>query len=457
LDAIEIIKTLQEQGYEAYLVGGCVRDMLLGIPEKDKDVVTSATPDQIMELFKRDEKNKVKECGENFAVILVNKIEVASYRTDVYTGFNDKSVKVTLAKTLVEDVYRRDLSVNGIAFNPINNKLIDYCNGQEDLKNKLIRFIGDPKHRIFEDPNRIIRACRFKAKIDGIFDDLTLEHLKLMTPIAFPHIKKERIRLEILKAMEIEKASIFFEALHEIGMLKYIFPTLDLCYGHAHGPHHNEDIFTHMMLSGDSASTKYPLIKLAAYLHDIGKPLTCKINPKTNDFFFLDHAHVGAKILQTELLNLRFSKEEINLITGVTDLHMRIIPAEKITPKCVRRILSILNERNIQYKDLLRLSFYDGMGRIRYDVNKKVTFEYYKKRSKMFYYETHRPNPVHYLSNLALKGNDIIEILNIKPGVIVGEILNYLYEEVLDNPDLNNKEELTKLVIEYCGDKDNEL
>jgi tRNA nucleotidyltransferase/poly(A) polymerase len=452
MTAIEIIKILHTNKFEVYFVGGCVRDMILGLKSKDYDIVTNATPDEISSIFK-NYKCSIKEVGKSFGVLLINDIEVATYRTDEYNGLDDKSVQINFTPSLQEDLARRDLTINSIAYDPIKDKIIDYHNGREDLEKKIIRFIGDPHKRIFEDPNRIIRACRFKAKIDGEFESETFKALKEYSSTIESHVNPERIRLEILKAMEIKKASIFFESLHSIGGLEHIFPSMTSCYNHPHGPHHVEDIFTHLMLSGDSAPIKNKLVKLSAYLHDVGKPLVCKINPRTNDYFFLDHAHIGAKQLKEELLKLTFSSKEINFITGLTDLHMRVMPPDELTQKCIRRILRILNERSLHYKDLLRVNFCDTSGR--YNLDKKKRFYKTKKLNRMFKIEVNRPNQVGCFNDLELDGNDIQEILNIKPSKIIGEILNYLMDQVLENPELNNKEDLTKIIKEFYEEKSN--
>jgi tRNA nucleotidyltransferase (CCA-adding enzyme) len=448
MNAVEIIKVLQNHGFEAYIVGGAVRDMILGIPPKDEDVVTSANPDQIIYLFGY---SRLKEVGKSFGVMLIDDIEVASYRTDEYYGLDDKAVQINFAPTLEEDVLRRDLTINALCYDPFKDKIIDFCGGEKDLKNKIIRFIGDPQKRIWEDPNRIIRACRFKAKINGEFDPMTFEALKEYSSSVQSCVKPERIRIEILKAMEIKNASIFFEAMKDIGILEFIFPSMNSCFEHPHGPHHIEDIFTHIMLSGDSAPIKHKLVKLSAYLHDVGKPATCEINPRTDDFFFLDHAHVGAKKLKEELLKLKFSTKEIDFVTGLIDLHMRVMPPDELSQKCVRRIIKILNERELHYKDLLRLNFCDTSGRV--NVNKKNRFNKTKKLNKMFKIELNRPNPVGCFSQLELNGADIQLILDIKPGKIIGEILNHLMEKVIEDPDLNDKEELSQIVKTWFNER----
>jgi tRNA nucleotidyltransferase/poly(A) polymerase len=439
LKAKYIITKLQDLGFESYIVGGYVRDMILGLECKDKDIVTSATPDQLEEIFKDDE---IKTYGKSFLVTFINGIEVATFRTDVYKGLNDKHVSIKNA-TAEEDANRRDFTINAIFYDPITKKIIDYVNGQEDLQKRIIRFNGNAKKRIWEDPNRIIRACRFVAKINGDFSDETYEALVDCSDYIETMINPERIRLEILKAMEIKKASIFFRALYDIGGLKYIFPSLDKSYLHNGGPYHIEDVFDHCMMAGDHASTKDKLVKLTAYLHDIGKPISSRINPYTNDIWFEGHEETGRDAAIKELENLRFSNEEINIISNLIYLHMRI-SNERLQPKAIRRTLKMLNDFNIPYQKLLRVSICDKMGNLKAQ-------QYYRLRdvyqlSKSFRNEVFRKDPTNKFTDLKINGYDVMEKTGLKPGKEVGNILQHLLDLVIDNPELNDKEKLFRLI-----------
>lgn len=439
--AEEIVKKLQDFGYEAYFAGGCVRDMLLDIKPKDKDIATSATPEELTKIFKD---NEIKSVGKSFLVTFIDGIEVATFRKDKYRGLDDKNVKVKSVRTSKEDSERRDLTINAMFFDPISNKVIDYVNGQDDLKKRIIRFVGDPEKRIWEDPNRIIRACRFYAKIDGYFDDNTFETL-LKKSNYIQNISPERIRIEILKSMEIKKASLFFRALYDIGVLIYIFPSLHKCYNHSGGPYHIEPVFDHCMSSGDHCSTKFPLIKLASYLHDIGKPISCRINPLTNDIWFEGHDHSGAKEVEKELKFLRFSNDEISYIKNLIYHHMRI-SHERLSPKSIRRTLKSLVDNNILWKDLLRVSISDKMGN--YKSSKYYSIKDVYSLVKSFKTEVNRKDPVNVFSDLKINGFDVMKITGLNPGKEVGLYLKYLLDLVVDNPELNERDKLIDLIIE---------
>lgn len=433
-----IVTKLCQNGFETYIVGGAVRDFLSGVKPKDIDIVTSAIPEKIEEMFKD---HKVKTKGKSFKVVFVDDIEVATFRTDKYFGLNDKNVEISIAKTIDEDLSRRDLTINAMAMCQYTGNIIDKFNGKEDLKNKIIRFVSDPEKRIFEDPNRIIRACRFLALIEGQFDKHTKEALKEYSFYIEEYVDVERIRIEILKSMDCRKPSIFFSALYEIGALKYIFPSLDKCFNHEHGPYHNEDVFTHSMLCGDHISNKYPLLRLAGYLHDVGKAISACQDIETREFFFAGHEKEGAIIVQKELKQLKFSTEENDYITGITRLHMRSFDS----PKSIRRTLKVLADYEIDYKDNIRLKLADrkaNLKRGRMDLSEAKKIIYNIKT------ELTRESPNSF-KHLKVNGNDIMKITGIHQGKIIGDILKFLLQTVVDYPELNNKDSLKKLTTNY--------
>ena len=298
LEHTQIIDRLCGFGYRAYVVGGATRDMLAGFDPEDMDVATNATPEQIEILF---EGHEVKTVGKSFGVVIVDGNEVATFRQDRYAGLNEKACEVTFAESIEEDLSRRDLTINAMAFCDVSGDLIDPHNGREDLKKRTIRFVGNPKERIHEDPNRIIRACRSLARIDGRFATDTFEAMRECSRYVRDYVAPDRLRMEIMKSMKIERASRFFYALHDIGVLKYIFPAMEKCYNHAHGPHHLEDVFDHLMICGDAVSIKYPVLKLAGYLHDVGKPFEFKFNPEKGHHTFWGHAATGSKMVRDEM------------------------------------------------------------------------------------------------------------------------------------------------------------
>lgn len=439
MKAKTICAVLQKAGHEAFIIGGAVRDRLLGLEVKDEDIVTSAYPSQILKLFAG---HKVSEVGKAFGVVLVDGHEVATYRQDRYAGFDDKAVTITFAYTLFEDASRRDLTINTIALDPSTGEIIDHFNGHQDLENRIIRFVGNPGERIKEDPNRILRACRIAAKIGGTLDPETAIAMKACAGFVKQYVAPERISKEIMAAMKVKNASTFFYLLHQIGCLKDIFPSLESCFGHDHGHHHREDVFSHQMMAGDHVSIRHPIVKLATYLHDVGKPAS--FDPVGRTFY--DHEKIGASLLAAELSLLRFSNEEVRQVVNLVRHHM-LIHFDHPTPKSVRRMLKKFYEDSVTFRDLLRIWDADLMGSLNHATDHQVNrFRTLLASYRVISPELHRKDPVRSLSALKMDGTDVCRIAGIKPSRQVGEILNYLLEVVLDNPDMNNKQDLSSLI-----------
>ncbi|MEA1967822.1 MAG: CCA tRNA nucleotidyltransferase, partial [Thermodesulfobacteriota bacterium] len=338
--AEHIIEKLETCGYRAYIVGGAVRDMILDESILDFDIVTDASLNEIQAIFHLiHKKKKVKKVGSTFKICIVNDIEVAASRSDdLQSPFPEN------------DLGKRDFTMNSMAYDLFSDRIIDPFSGQEDLKQRIIRFTKSPEMRIKEDPLRMVRACRFVSKIKGKIDPASLDAIKRHKDLIPEKVAMERIRLEILKAMEYEKPSMFFQALHRTELLEHIFPSLDRCFDLDGGPHHGETVFEHCMLVGDALSPKKPLLRIAGYLHDAGKYDAAEF--KDGKLTFPGHEKKKDKIL-ADLKNLKFSREEIKYIDSIITVHMRPL-TEKSTPKAIRRILVLLEKHQLSYHDFLR-------------------------------------------------------------------------------------------------------
>jgi len=431
----KIIKTLCDNGYNAHIVGGAVRDILLGENPKDIDIVTNAIPEQIISLFPE---NKIDLVGANFQVVMIDGIEVATYRFDCYDGFN--LAETVVASTINEDLSRRDLTINSLAMCPVSGDIIDLFGGINDLKNRIIKFTGNPNDRIKEDPCRILRACRFLAKIDGELDEET-EFALLENRHLVKNIAPERIRIEIMKLMNCKNPSLFFEIASDIGILELILPNLDFCLGFDGGPHHEESVFQHCMIAGDSISNKFPLLKLAGYLHDIGKYQSSAYDEE-GFITFHGHEKIGSEIVEQELKALKFSNDEIEYIKNLVEFHMRSL--KDISPRSMRRLISKMYEKNISHKDFLRLKIADRKANLK---KEPFTFQEIKHMVKLFQIEFNAEIPNAFsIKDLTIDGNDVIQIFAIKQGPIVGNILKDIFEMVLDDPELNEREMLLVIV-----------
>ncbi|MFA5025645.1 MAG: CCA tRNA nucleotidyltransferase [Candidatus Shapirobacteria bacterium] len=423
----KLISRLCAAGHEVYLVGGAVRDLLLDKKVADEDLVTSAKPDEIIELFSDLEVNLV---GKTFGVVIVNGIELATFRSDVYD--TPGKAEVTYADSIEEDLSRRDLTINALAMCPLSGDIVDLHDGKIHLKDRIIKFVGNPVDRIKEDPVRIIRAARFKAAINGVFDPKTLFALREFGYMVAENVAPERIRLEVLKAMKIKKASRFFNALHELGILWSVFPSLEHTIDFNGGKYHGETVFEHNMLTGDHISPKYKLLKLAAYLHDVGKPISFK------DDHFLEHEDIGAEIVRRELFALRFSKNEIEYVTSIIKVHMNLVA--NLTPRASRRLLKRLADTEISFYDFLRMKMADRAGNL---AKENRPFSHLVALVKKFK-KVNAPSKV---TQLALNGHDIQNLLGVGPGREVGRVLKTLLEFVLENgEEFNNREKLIECV-----------
>jgi len=424
-----IIRRLCDHGHKTYIIGGFVRDELLGHAPKDIDIVTSATPDEILELFRDRNCNKV---GQTFAVVIVDGFDVATFRTEVYNV--PGKPEVTTTRDIVEDLKRRDFTFNTLALCPRSGDILDLHGGREDLANRVVRFVGNPKRRIDQDPVRIIRACRFKAKIDGEFHPTTLKALRDNVHL-LRKVDAERIRLEILQGLKIRKASKFFLALDEIGALPFIFPSLQATVGFGGGDHHDETVFQHVCDAVDFIHPKHTLLRLAALLHDVGKPNSWA------DGQFLNHENIGAAIAKKELAKLRFSTDEIEAVTGLIKVHMNFVNG--LTGRATRRLIKRLADNRVSLNDFIRLKVSD---RVANRAKPNQPFSNLVKLVRSLRINLSVPTNT---NQLAINGNDIQRILNIGPSKQVGVVKDALLEFVLENgEEFNTIEALTQFVTD---------
>jgi putative nucleotidyltransferase with HDIG domain len=431
--AEDIVARLCACGYEAYTVGGAVRDILLGLFSEDEDIVTNARPEEIRALFGG---HQVRVVGESFPVALVDGCEVATYRTDYYEGLSARNGRSVFARTLQEDLLRRDFTYNAMAFCQYTGDIVDPCGGRVDLANRVTRFVGNPDHRIYEDPCRILRACRFRAKTRGEFETGTLRALKEHAPYVRKYVAPERIRIEILKAMKLDRPSLFFQALHEIDVLKDVLPGLESLYGLASGPHHREkDVFEHAMLVGDALSAQRQLLRLTGYLHDVGKAETAHTND-AGRLSFIGHEKAGAAIVTNDLRQLKFGNEEIGYVSKLTRHHMRRLSPNS-SPKAMRRALVAFRADGVAFKDWMRLRIADRHG------NKKARNYGSKDIRTLLNLHQAQVKESFGLKDLAVNGWDVMRVLDIRPGPRVGKELKNLLGLVLDNPEHNNRKMLT--------------
>jgi poly(A) polymerase/tRNA nucleotidyltransferase (CCA-adding enzyme) len=454
---IQTTETLKNAGFEVYLVGGCVRDLLLRIKPRDWDITTNAKPEQIQKLFpKTVYENKfgtVAVITESDDPIL-KVIEITPYRLE--TKYSDKRHpdKISFTCNLEDDLKRRDFTINAMALEISNlksqiSKIIDLFNGQKDLKNKIIRAVGKPEERFNEDGLRIIRAIRFATELGFTIDQETKSAIKKQAHI-LEMIAKERVKDEFGKIIMSKKPSKGIEMMRELRVLKYVFPELEEGYGIEQNKAHKYTVWEHNLRSLDHASIKnWPLeIRLASLLHDIAKPATRAWNKEKKDWTFYNHEVMGAKMTTRALSRLKFPKKTIILVAKLVRYHLFFSDTEKITLSAVRRTVCNVGRENVW--DLMKVRFCDRIGMAR---PKEAPYRL-RKYESMIEEAMRAPLSV---GMLKIDGNQIMKILNIKPGPKIGFILHILLEEVLENPEKNTEKWLKNRVFELGELSEKEL
>ncbi|MEI6222855.1 MAG: CCA tRNA nucleotidyltransferase, partial [bacterium] len=320
--ATQIITQLKSAGHEAYLVGGCVRDLLMNIKPKDYDIVTSATPDEIEKILP-----KTVPVGRQFGVMLAivgkETFEIATFRSDSPISDGRRPTEVFFASAK-EDALRRDFTINGLFYDPITKQVLDYVNGQQDIKAHIIRFIGDPEQRLHEDYLRLLRAIRFKINLgfryaEGVKEPIQRHAHRILK------VSSERIRSELNKILTTKHRARGIDELSQTGLLHYILPELEQCK-HVTQPyefHQEGDVYTHILLALDSLPASTPLyIIWAVLLHDIGKPAT--FSQENNRIHFNGHTEKSVQLADTILRRLAFSNQERQKILWLISHHMHL-------------------------------------------------------------------------------------------------------------------------------------
>jgi putative nucleotidyltransferase with HDIG domain len=442
-----VIKTLNDNGFEAYLIGGCTRDILLKRKPRDWDVTTNAKPEEIISVFVDTFYENIfgtvgvvfeKTTDETLRVI-----EVTPYRLESEYSDNRRPDSVTFSDRLEDDLQRRDFTINAIALEIRKNskgetegRFIDYYRGHIDLKDKLIRTVGSPHERFQEDGLRILRAVRIATEIGFEIDENTkkaiLDHGNLLDNIA-----KERIREEFEKIIMSDNPMAGIVLCRKLGILEYIVPELDKTISIEQSRSHIYDVFEHSLRSlQHTADKKYPLeLRLAALFHDIGKPSTRRQDKIQNIWTFYGHEVVGSKMTTKILAELRFPKKIIEKVAKLVRWHMFFADTEQISLSAVRRIISSVGRDNIW--DLMNLRGADRMGMGR---PKESPYRLRKYHSMV---EEAMTDPVS-VGMLKINGQKLMEVTHETPGPKIGFILHALLEEVLENPALNTEEYLNK-------------
>jgi len=446
-EIIDIYKKIQDEDFVVYLVGGCVRNIILKKPVKDWDFTTNAAPQELLKIFPGGFYDNV------FGTVGIpigrkKVVEVTTFRTE--QGYKDRRrpQKVEWGKSIEEDLSRRDFTINAIALkltvqnSKIKTEIVDLFDGIKDLKNKIVRAVGDPQKRFKEDALRLMRAIRIATELSFTIEENTWNEI-VNDASLINDISKERIRDELLKILTSDYPYDGIMLLKNSGLFKHIIPELLVGEGVSQtrpGRHHTSDVFTHNVLSLKHCPSKDPTVRFAALIHDIGKPYVMG-EDEEGLVIFHNHEIVGAKIASEICERLKFSKKDKEKIVNLIRWHMFTVD-EKITDAAIRRFIRRVGVDSV--KDMMDLRIGDRLGGGT-QTAESWRLKLFKKRVE----DQLKPAPFS-INDLTIDGNDVMKILGIKPGPKVGGILQKLFEEVDEDLSKNNKEYLTSKVEELA-------
>lgn len=437
-----ISKTLTSAGFEAFVVGGSVRDLLLDRKPSDWDLTTNATPEQIVELFPHtfyeNEYGTVGVVNDEAEDETLKNVEVTPYRIE--SGYSDfrRPDKVEWGKTVEEDLARRDFTMNAVALDIESKKLVDPFGGQKDIEKGLIRTVGEPKERFSEDALRMLRAIRLSATLGFAIESETQKAISENSNL-LEHISKERIRDEFIKMIMSDAPATALDLCARLGVLKYISPEFEKGIGVEQNQAHAYTVWEHLLRSlQHAADKKFPLhVRISALFHDIAKPHTKKW--QNNQWTFYGHEVVGAKITKNILIDLKFPKETIDKVHKLVRWHMFFSDTEEISLSAVRRMVRNVTPELIW--DLMDVRACDRIGTGR---PKEAPYRLRKYHSMI---EEVMRDPIS-VKQLKINGETIMKLTDTQGGPHVGFILEILLSEVLEDPTLNTREHLEKRIHE---------
>lgn len=434
--ARKVISMLESKGYNAYIVGGCLRDILLGRKSHDIDITTDALPEEIIEVF--NDSYKVVETGVKYGTVTViieaSPIEITTFRSEQDYLDGRRPQNISYEKDIKADLSRRDFTLNAMAYND-KDGLIDLFDGKEDLEDKIIRCVGNPRERFKEDKLRMLRAVRFAATFDFKIEDETFEAIKEFSQ-DINEISIERINAELSKMLLVQRPSQAIILLKKTGLLKNILPVIDEMSGFSQqNPYHEKDLFFHTMDVLDNVRADL-ILRLAALFHDSGKLYTKTVD-ENNIGHFYGHSELSFDIARDNLKRLRYSNNTIELVALLCKKHM--IDTTNITKKGIRKLISLFGKEKIYY--LIELQRADsasttlgGDDTLKNKVDEVLAEE-----------------DIFSLKDMDIDGNDV-KNLGYK-GKEIGDMLKYLFDKVMENPKINEKTKLLEIIKREIADK----
>ncbi len=452
IEVKQVAETLENKGFEAYVVGGCTRDLMLGKTPKDWDLTTNAHPEDIQALFPDHYANNdygtvgVKTESEDEALKV---IEVTPYRTESEYSDARRPDSVTFGVSLEEDLERRDFTVNALAYRIASDKLVDLFGGIEDLRAKRLKAVGDPNERFAEDALRMMRAVRLAAELDFVIEQETMAAI-LKNSEQLGRISIERVASEFLRTVNSKTPMQGIIFMEKLGLLKQFIPELLDGIGCEQGGAHAYDVYEHLLRTMQAAADKeYPLaIRLAALFHDISKPETRREGGKNKQYTFFGHEVVGAKKTKKIMGRLRLPRDLTEEVVTYVRWHMFFADPDEVTLTAVRRTITRVGEDHIE--DLLNLRVCDriGMGR-----PKEQPFRFRKYKAMV---DEALRDPIS-VKMLKVNGDRIMELSGEKPGKKLGYVLHALLEEALEDSSKNTTEYMEERALELLNLPEEEL
>ncbi|WP_437744583.1 HD domain-containing protein [Sorangium sp. So ce1504] len=444
-DVLGICRRLRERGKRGWIVGGCVRDLLRGQDAKDWDVATDARPEEVVAAFR-----KVIPTGiqHGTVTVLVRGVpyEVTTLRGDGTYSDGRRPDRVEFVDDITADLARRDFTMNAIAIDPVDGHLIDPFGGRSDLEAKIIRAVGDPGERFAEDGLRVLRAARFAATLEGTLDPETERAMgTARSHQTFRCVSAERVRDEWLKAMRARRPSVAFEIMRRTELLAITCPEMIESVGCEQNRWHAYDVWGHAMACLDACKPE-PILRVAALMHDIGKPRTREFSDKTKDYTFYEHERVGAEMADPILTRLRFSNDERARIVALIRHHL-ICYDDTWTDAAVRRWLRRVTPALAP--DLYEIGFADALGKGREATEDIATIGRLRERVDALL----AAGAALSAKDLAVNGNRLMKELGIPPSRLVGELLERLVELVTEEPEANTPERLLAAARELVASK----
>jgi putative nucleotidyltransferase with HDIG domain len=435
---LKVINKLKKAGFETYAVGGSVRDLIMGRPTKNWDFTTKAIPEETLALFKDGFYDNIfgtvgvpQENGKIF--------EITTFRSEWSYSDRRHPDKVVWGKTIEEDLSRRDFTINSIAFD--GKKLVDPYQGIADIESKIIRAVRNPQERFAEDALRLLRAIRIASELGFLIEEKTFAAIG-ENAFLIKEISAERVREELLKILATDHPADGVMLLKNSQLLAEIFPEVDKCFGvpqASPGRHHLYDVGTHLLLSLKNCPSTDPLVRLATLLHDVGKAVTFT-RDKDGVITFYNHEVIGASIARNIGERLKFSKNDFKKLVTLVRWHQFTVD-EKQTDSALRRFIRRVSKENL--KDILDLRIGDRLGGGARETSWRLKL-FVKRLEEV----QKQPFTV---ADLKVDGHDVMKVLGIGPGPLVGKVLNTLFAEVVEDAKKNNRKYLLPRIKEITN------